>query len=106
MTGLITHAADIAAAMRPAVTPAEEQDWIFTFGAGQYAHALLSGAPVKPDELGTGIRLANRYVVIHGSRAGARARMVEIFGQVWAAMYPSAAAAGVQRYKLTELVIV
>lgn len=42
---------------------------------------------------------------IHGTYEGARTRMTEAFGQVWAAVYPDAEKAGVEEYGLTELVI-
>ena len=66
------------------------RDWVFTFGSGHRAYAALARRRFEPSEAGQGFPLHNRYVVIGGTLADARRRMVEIFGQVW---------------KLTELVI-
>lgn len=48
----------------------------------------------------TGALLANGYTVIEGTRASARARMIELFGNQWAFQYDSAEAAGVGRFDL------
>lgn len=81
------------------------REWVFTFGASHRGHAILDGARIEPGEQGAGFRLDSRYVVIYGTEQEARARMVEIFGQVWASQYSTRAGAGVNRYGLTELVI-
>lgn len=86
----------------------EPRDWYFTFGAGHRAYGWLYSDVGKwppASELGGGFRLDDRYVVIHGTHASARARMVEFFGQVWCAQYPTPEAAGVDKYNLTELVL-
>lgn len=86
--------------------PAEtEQDWYFTFGHGQYGHALLDKSRIVPEELGEGFPLHNRYVILHGTYDWARARMERVFGQVWSQVYPDAESAGVEEYGLIELVI-
>jgi len=64
--------------------------WIFTFGFGQ-THPV------------TGERLAGKYVSIDGDVNTSRETMVRYFGQKWAMQYPTAEAAGVEKYGLTEI---
>lgn len=84
---------------------ADEQDWVFTFGHGQRAHAHGSRGPESEAEAGRGFQLLDRYVVIRGTYDTARDAMVRIFGPVWSFQYPSLEAAGVDDYDLTELVL-
>lgn len=64
-------------------TPEQERDWFFTFGCGQ--------------------AFAGRYHKIHGTNASAREQMFHRFGAKWSMQYDSAEAAGVGRFKLTEI---
>lgn len=65
--------------------------WFFTFGA---AHV----------DAVTGESLANSYVRIEAdSEADARRIMCDRFGNRWSFCYPSAEAAGVERYGLIEV---
>lgn len=59
------------------------QDWFFTF---------CNGTPLR-----------NHYIVLHGTYAEARDKMHNYFGSKWAFQYPSAEAAGVQRFNLIRL---
>ncbi len=86
-----------------AAEPAVEQEWIFTFGHGQRAHS--HGSRVGHDLEAEGFPLHNRYVRIAGTYEAARAEMVRMFGPVWSMQYQSEAEAGVEEYRLTELVI-
>jgi hypothetical protein len=63
----------------------ELRDWYFTFGCGQLH--------------------AGHYIIFHGTWESAREQMVENFGTNWCMQYPSAEAAGVERwgYKLLEV---
>ena len=61
----------------------EEQDWVFTWGFGQ-GHD-------------------NCYIVIHGTFASARDRMVELYGNKWGFQYPDKESAGVDRFHLEEI---
>lgn len=80
------------------------RDWIFTFGAGHRGHAMLRGDRQTPSSaMGQGFRLDNRYVVINGTFRSARARMVDLFGQVWCAQYGARELAGIDEYGLVEL---
>jgi len=56
----------------------KEQDWYFTFGCGHGWEGF--------------------YCVIHGTYDSARAKMVADFGIKWCMQYPSAEAAGVERW--------
>lgn len=58
----------------------EPKDWFFTFGIGQ--------------------ENAGKYTIIHGTFESARQKMVERYGLVWAFQYPSAEAAGVEKWNL------
>lgn len=60
-----------------------EREWIFTFGSNH----------LYPE----------RYVVITGTYATAREKIVARFGQKWAFQYGSKKAAGVDKYNLSEL---
>ena len=60
-----------------------EQDWYFTFGCGQFH--------------------AGQYIVIHGTYAIAREQMMSWFGAKWSMQYPSAEAAGVERWGYRRL---
>jgi hypothetical protein len=71
--------------------PNEEREWVFTFGSAH--HHPTTGEP-----------LARRFVRIKGTWLSARKRMLALFGQKWSMQYDSAAAAGVERYGLRELV--
>lgn len=71
----------VARHARPDEAP---QDWYFTFGVG---HPLF----------------AKRYVKIHGTYDGARETMFSVFDRNWSSQYPSAEAAGVEKYGLTEI---
>lgn len=62
------------------------QDWIFTFGFGQY-----------------GGKLRNSFVWIHGTYDSAREEMVRCFGLKWAMQYANEKAAGVEEYNLKEI---
>lgn len=83
----------------------EPRDWYFTFGSGHRAYARLGGPIPLQGEQGQGFRLADRYVIIHGTYTTARQRMYEIFGAVWSSQYGTRESAGVDEYGLTELVI-
>ena len=61
----------------------EPNEWIFTFGVGS-PHG-------------------QEFVRITGSWDDAREEMVRRFGTAWAFQYPSEEAAGVKRYRLTEI---
>jgi hypothetical protein len=61
----------------------EPRDWYFTFGLGT-ANAKC-------------------YVVIHDTWSSARREMVRRYGEKWAFQYPSAEAAGVERWGLRPL---
>jgi hypothetical protein len=63
----------------------EPQDWIFTFGAGQW------GGFAK-----------DIFVRIYGTREAARLEMCFRYGQEWSMQYPSEEAAGVLQYGLME----
>lgn len=55
---------------------------------------------------GLGTELKNKYVKIEAQcEADARAIMVSYYGQMWAFCYDSEEAAGVQRFKLTEVAL-
>lgn len=71
----------VARHARPDEAP---RDWYFTFGVG---HPLF----------------AKRYVKIHGTHDGARETMFSVFDRNWSSQYPSAEAAGVEKYGLTEI---
>lgn len=87
------------------------RDWVFTFGDGQRCYSIgrydreqdrpLDRNGVKPE----GFRLDDRYVVIRGTPAAARAKMVRWFGKCWSGEYESREAAGVDRWGLVELVV-
>jgi len=62
----------------------EVKDWYFTFGFGQ--------------------TYASKYHVVYGTKDEAREKMFERFGSKWAMQYDSAEAAGVDRYKLMEII--
>jgi len=67
------------------------REFIFTFGFGHY----------HPE---TGESLNNKYVRVRGlDFLQAREKMTRRFGRSWSFQYSSEAAAGVQRYKLTEI---
>jgi hypothetical protein len=66
------------------------QDWYFTFGHGQY-HRV------------TGEHLLGAYVVINGTYAEARERMVDAFGTAWCDQYVDAERAGVAEYSLRRI---
>ena len=69
---------------RDNVVPMDKpQDWYFTFGCGQ--------------------EHAGHYCVIHGTYIGAREKMFRRYGGQWSMQYPSADAAGVERWELKEL---
>lgn len=68
------------------LTPA----WFFTFGSGH----------TYP---GTNEPCERAFVRIEGSYYEARAKMVSVFGIKWSHQYPSAEAAGVDQFGLTEL---
>lgn len=61
----------------------DEQDWYFTWGFNQ-GH----------DDC---------YTVIHGTWESARQRMTELWGIKWGFQYPSAEAAGVERWGLKRI---
>ena len=68
----------------PPPDAALEKDHYFTFGS-DHAHP-------------------NGYVKIRGTSNGARAAMFERFGPEWSMQYGSAEEAGVDRWRLTEVV--
>jgi hypothetical protein len=68
-----------------------EQDWFFTFGPAHH----MPGLPA--------MGLGDRFVRLNGTRASTRAAMVRAFGVKWSGQYPSADAAGVERFGLLEL---
>ena len=80
----------------------EIRDWLFTFGSG---HRLLISPAHGGEPQGRGIPLDKRYVRITGTWEAARERMVELFGTSFASQYSSEADAGVDDYRLTELVL-
>jgi hypothetical protein len=80
-----------------------EREWIFTFGSGHRGHS--HGSRVGHDLTAEGFRLDDRYVRIVGTYDSARAQMMRWFGQVWSMQYASPDDAGVDDYKLTELVL-
>lgn len=61
----------------------QETDWFFTFGSGQAN--------------------AGCYHKIRGTSESARQAMFDRFGPKWSMQYDSAEAAGVERWKLTEV---
>lgn len=72
---------DTGYAMEP---PTENDKWWFTFGSGV-------------DDLNR-----NCYIVIKGSYADARIKMIERFGTKWCSQYPTAEEAGVKEFNLKE----
>ena len=66
------------------IDPDAPRDWYFTFGFG------------GPN--------ANKYLKLNGTLESTRFAMMNRFGSAWAFQYPSAEAAGVDKFKLTELV--
>ncbi len=81
-----------------------EQEWVFTFGAGQRGYSASHTLKLAPDEP-DGFPLDYRYVVIRGTHSSARAEMMRIFGRVWSFQYDSREDAGVDEHELVELVI-
>jgi hypothetical protein len=70
----------------------EIRDWYFTFGSGQYLFAgHRDGEHLQTAQsagsIVQGLPLENRYVVIRGGFHEARARMYEVFGQLWCDQY-------------------
>lgn len=68
------------------------ETWIFTFGFG-HAH---------PE---TGESLANCFVEIEGDIDSTREVMEAHFGNKWAFQYPTRQQAGVEKFKLKEIVL-
>lgn len=62
----------------------EQQDWYFTFGSGQRMFIGHNPGDVGPSE---GLHLMGYYVVIHGTFASARERMVKVLGIIWSSQY-------------------
>lgn len=80
--------------------PADEpQEWVFTFGSGQYLYAGRDGRGY-----GEGIPLMGRFVRISGTFQAARAEMYRLFGNCWSSQYDQAKGAQlIAKYGLTEV---
>ena len=64
--------------------PEVPQPWYFTFGYGQ---RLYIGHRDQADVQGEGIPLDECYVILDGTFAQARERMITLFGRMWCAQY-------------------